>query len=30
MGGPQQEGHEMRGDVREGAVVLSRRRVLEG
>ena len=29
VGGPQQEGHEMRGDVREGAVVLRRRLVLE-
>jgi hypothetical protein len=27
--GLQQEGHEIRGDVREGAVVLRRRRILE-
>ncbi len=30
VGGPQQERHEMRGDVREGAIVLRRRLVLEG
>jgi hypothetical protein len=30
VGGPQHEGHEMRGDVCEGAVVLRRRLVPEG
>ena len=28
--GTQQEGHEVRGDVRERTVILCRRRVLEG
>ena len=30
MSSPQKEGHEVRGDVRKGAVVLCCRRVLEG